>query len=86
MIRCVTLFVASVLVSATANAQERGRREPPPEALAACEGRSEGDACSFEGRRGGAVNGTCRIPPQSQQLACVPEGGRRGPPPQEDQR
>jgi len=60
---------------------ERGREGPPPEAIEACEGQSEGDACSFQTPHG-ELEGTCRTPPRQDTLACVPkdhpEGGPRG--------
>lgn len=66
-----------------ASAQDRERRGPPPEALAACEDKSEGDACSVE-FRGRTIEGTCKSGPSDDDaLACMPEGGRRpGPPPE----
>ena len=55
-----------------------GRRGPPPQALAACEGKSEGDACSFTTPRG-EMEGTCQ-PRQDapDQVSCRPSG-RGGP-------
>lgn len=53
--------------------QQGGAGGPPPEAIAACVGLSQGAACSI-----GPNNGTCQIPPNTTQLACVPAGG---PPP-----
>lgn len=53
--------------------QQGGIGGPPPEAIAACVGLSQGAACSI-----GPNNGTCQIPPNTTQLACVPAGG---PPP-----
>jgi hypothetical protein len=44
---------------------------PPAEAVDACEGKSVGDACEFEGRRG-LVQGTCFTPPGTQDLVCRP--------------
>jgi len=43
------------------SAQETGRRRhgPPPEAYAACEGKSTGDKASYESPRGDTVSGTC---------------------------
>jgi len=60
----------------------RGHQGPPPEALEACSGQAEGDACSFTGRRDDTINGTCLNPPHREDtLACVPEGGPpHGPP------
>ncbi len=48
-----------------------GRRTPPPEALSACEGSSEGSSCGFDTPRG-RMNGTCRTVPEGV-VACVPE-------------
>jgi hypothetical protein len=47
-------------------------REPPPEAAEACADLEEGDACSFDGHHG-TVEGTCRLLPDSKDLACAPE-------------
>ncbi len=73
--------VASLALSSGALA-ERGsdeRRQPPrpPEvALDACSNADKADPCSFEGRRGKALNGICED--IRGELACVPEGHRRG--------
>lgn len=48
-------------------------QQPPQEALDACVGLSQGASCSV-----GNMTGTCMLPPNSSQLACVPAGG---PPP-----
>lgn len=41
--------------------RSRGRRHsPPPEAYAACEGKSAGDTAQFSGRHGETVTGTCQ--------------------------
>lgn len=48
------------------------RRGPPPEALSACEGSNEGNSCSFTGRNGEALSGSCRS--HGDQLACAPSG------------
>lgn len=53
--------------------QERGQHGPPPEAIEACEGKSEGDVVSFTGREGETLEGTCEI--IENQLVAVPEGG-----------
>ena len=56
-----------------------GRRGPPPEAYTACEGLSEGGACSVETPHG-TLSGTCRVPRhrslQEASLICVLAGGR----------
>ncbi len=59
------------------NAQQAKRRGgrphgPPPEAIEACSNANANDSCSFEGRRGEALSGTCADSPQG--LACRPEG------------
>jgi len=41
----------------------RPRMGPPPEAIAACSGKASGAACSFTGRQGEALTGTCFAPP-----------------------
>jgi len=55
-----------------------GRRGPPPEAYTACEGLSEGGACSVETPHG-TLSGTCRVPRrgslQEASLICAPAGG-----------
>ncbi len=53
--------------------QGSGQGNPPQEAINACVGLSQGTACSV-----GPTSGTCQLPPNTSQLACVPAGG---PPP-----
>lgn len=76
------LIITSIISSSLSNAGsgDRGRPHgPPPEAIEACAGFSEGDTCSFSGRRG-KVEGTCIVSPRDEEtLACAPEGG---PPPE----
>ena len=54
------------------------RHSPPPEAYTACEGLSEGTACSVETPHG-TLSGTCRVPRrrslQEASVICVPAGG-----------
>jgi hypothetical protein len=65
-----------------------GRRSgPPPEAFAACEGKSEGSTAQFSKPDGETVSGTCRV--ADGRLVLRPDhpkgnGGdeRRGPPPE----
>lgn len=45
---------------------------PPPEAVAACSGRTQGAACSFKTPRGDQMSGTCAAPP----APGNPPGGR----------
>jgi hypothetical protein len=44
---------------------------PPPEALDACSGRSDGDACAFIAPRGDQISGACHAP-SGNGLACIP--------------
>ncbi len=66
------LFISSTM--SYAKSERGGRRGAPPEAVEACENLSEGDSCSFSGRRG-SVEGSCIKPQQEEVLACAPEGG-----------
>ena len=70
-----SLLLVAVSIPATAlgDDERRGRRGPPPEALEACAAQVEGDACSFEGRRGEELQGVCVVP-RDGELACRPEG------------
>jgi 4-amino-4-deoxy-L-arabinose transferase-like glycosyltransferase len=47
---------------------------PPPQALWACENRTQGSSCSFTQPNGNTINGSCITPPNSTQLACAPQG------------
>ncbi len=60
--------------------QQGGKRTPPPEAISACSGKSEDDACSVTTPRGDTMEGTCRNTPDGEYFACIPKGHR---PPQE---
>lgn len=75
----MTLMVAVLLTPVWAgDDNRRGRpKQPPAEALEACSAQIEGDACSFVGRREKTLSGVCLVVPE-EQLACVPEGHRRG--------
>jgi hypothetical protein len=57
---------------------DRPRRGPPPEAINACQGKVEGDACQFTGRFNENLEGKCHQGPFGRgELACRPK------PPQE---
>jgi len=68
------IFPVSTLAYPGGNGQRRG---PPPEAVSACVGASQNQACQFEAPHG-TVEGTCLN--IHDQVACVPEGGPRRPP------
>ncbi|MBX3653308.1 MAG: hypothetical protein KIS62_12055 [Ramlibacter sp.] len=69
---------------------------PPPEAIAACQGKAAQAACTFTGRQGESLSGTCFQPPprreaasnsasgtsksQSMPMACRPANAPPGPP------
>ena len=77
------LTLLTVLTACAANAEpgsERGgRRGPPPEALEACAAQSEGSTCSFSGRNGEELTGSCFAPPQGDgDLACRPDNAPSG--------
>lgn len=49
---------------------------PPEEALLACKGLTENDACAFAGRSDELINGVCSLPPKkgdNTTLACKPD-------------
>lgn len=65
----VALISSTAALAQTQGAQRSGddqegmRKGPPPEALAACNGKASGASCSFVGRRGEQLSGTCFKPP-----------------------
>jgi len=76
--------LTSLLIAGVAYAEDDERQErqpeharPPEVAIEACAAAVQGDQCSFEGRRGESLQGTCEAP-DDKPLACRPEGG---PPP-----
>jgi len=66
------LFAVSAALAAEAPPLPAGARRagPPPIAVRACSGASDGDACTFSGLYGERVGGTCQH--VDEQLACVP--------------
>lgn len=75
----VILALLSV-VTACANSNRegggrRGQQGPPPEAITACEGKTEGDSVTFKGMRGESLKATCEL--INDQLVAVPEGHKR---------
>jgi 4-amino-4-deoxy-L-arabinose transferase-like glycosyltransferase len=47
---------------------------PPPAALEACSGQTQGSACSFTMQNGNTIEGSCITPPNISELACAPQG------------
>ena len=71
----LTACVTTNFAQAQSDGQGGKRRGPPPEALEACANSSEGESCSFAGRGGKTVEGSCIVPRNEDSLACAPEGG-----------
>ncbi len=76
----IILLALLSVVTACANSSRDGggrggQQGPPPEAIAACEGKAQGDSVSFEGRKGESLTGTCEL--INDQLVAVPEGHKR---------
>jgi hypothetical protein len=71
---------AALLAGTIGMARGDGRREPPAEAIAACDGRAAGDACSVTiGDR--TIDGTCRSGRDGKgPLACRPARPHAPPP------
>ncbi len=59
--------------AAADDSSERKRRGPPQVAIEACAAAVEGDPCSFEGRRGNTLEGSCASR-DDKPLACKPDG------------
>lgn len=79
----VALLVFSVGSFADEGQGDRPRpgHKPPQEAIDACSGKNDGDACSFTGRRDNNVEGFCRRgPSQEHELVCVPRNHRHAHP------
>lgn len=76
--KIASAFAIVLMTAAPQSYAESNRRGPPrgapQEAITACSNLSEGDACSFEGRRNDTVEGSCMITPD-EVLACATEGG-----------
>lgn len=71
----VCISIASAQPAGGGGGRGRGGKgpgkTPPKEAIAACQSKSIGDACSFEGRRGESMEGSCIE--VEDQTVCAPE-------------
>ncbi len=84
----LSIFSINAFGNDTTSQEALGRRNgPPPEAYAACEGKSAGDSAQFVSPRGETVTGTCEL--EGDRLVLRPDrqnarsGKRRqGPPPE----
>lgn len=59
---------------ASSQPQQTPRNGPPPKALEACADQTQGSACSFTQPNGNTINGSCITPPNTDRLACAPQG------------
>jgi hypothetical protein len=84
------VFTALVALAALpAFAQPADGRGPPQEAIAACQTRAVGAACTVT-LHGESLDGTCKTAPDGSTVACLPTkfegvggpGGHHGPPPE----
>lgn len=81
MKRVVLVAVLLSLVSISGWASGKGgpgggKQGPPPEAIAACEGKAAGDSVEFTGRRGETLEATCQE--KDGKLAAVPKNAPKG--------
>lgn len=76
LIGAMIFSLLTVMTACASNERGGGQRGdqhgPPPEAIEACQGKSEGDSVSFSGRGGDSVTATCQM--VQDQLVAVPEG------------
>ncbi|BCR06313.1 hypothetical protein DESUT3_33820 [Desulfuromonas versatilis] len=70
------LATLALTIGCAGNGQGRGPHGVPPEAIAACEGKSAGDSVKFTDRRGETLEATCQE--QDGQLVAVPDKRPRG--------
>ncbi|MDD5019768.1 MAG: hypothetical protein WC436_06675 [Candidatus Babeliales bacterium] len=63
----------------------REMKAPPQEAIDACSGKAEGDACQCRGPRGEEEAGVCASTPDKKYFACRPERALRGLQEEQDQ-
>lgn len=72
----MTIPVSAVAQPASPPGQQTGDpSQPPPEAIAACEGKQQANPCQVNTPQG-TVAGTCAA--IQNQLVCAPEGGPPG--------
>lgn len=74
LLHSMAVAASAVVLAGAVLAQPGGG--PPPEAIAACKGKTDGAACTFTGRRGEALTGKCFTPPAR---PGGQQGGQGGP-------
>jgi hypothetical protein len=74
------LLLVTSFAQASGDRKESGsnRGKPPQEAIDACAGASANVQCSIATPGGDQLSGMCLVPPQRDQLVCVPDDHRRG--------
>jgi hypothetical protein len=74
------LLLVTSFAQASGDRNESGpnRGKPPQEAFDACAGVSANVQCSITTPRGDQLSGMCLVPPQRDQLVCVPDNHRQG--------
>jgi hypothetical protein len=78
----ITLIASAAAAQPSAPPPQGPRHGPPRIALQACEGLVEGDACTFNGRYGERVAGSCAA--FGDQIACLPPDAPPPPAPGEE--
>lgn len=69
----VPLVLGAAATQANPGSERGGPHGPPPDAIEACAELSEGAACSFAGRHGDTLQGSCVVDERgSSGLACLP--------------
>ncbi|TAL19946.1 MAG: hypothetical protein EPO01_14240 [Aquabacterium sp.] len=71
-------YFASLSIADAADSGASAPSAPPPEAVAACQGKAAGTTVSFTGRRGDTLTGTCET--RNGVLAARPNFGGGKPP------
>ena len=74
------LLLVTSFAHASGDRKDSGpnRGKPPQEAFDACAGASADAQCSITTPRGEQLQGMCLVPPQRDQLVCVPDDHRQG--------
>lgn len=68
-----TRVMSDTVLAQTPPARSADQPGPPPrEAISACESKTQNTVCTFSGRDGQSVSGTCSSPETDRPLACTP--------------
>lgn len=70
---CIVLSTSHLALAQQSDQGRGERRGPPQQAFTACAELSAESQCSFQGKRGETLSGTCIVPPQGEEsLVCAP--------------